>query len=77
MISSFENNQLVDYFHYLQRSHESLPIKRGVLLTGMQPNGIWVLNEETFISSKGKLLNKDETDLVWLNKDIVFETDKK
>ena len=77
MTSSLENNQLIDYFQYLQRSSEtSLPIKRGVLLTGMQPNGIWVLNEQTFISSEGKLLNQNETALVWLNKDLIFETDK-
>lgn len=76
MTSSLENNQLVDYFQYLQRSQESLPIKKGVLLTGQQANGIWVLNEKTFLSPQGEMLRQQETDLVWLNKDVVFETDK-
>lgn len=77
MTSSLEQNQLVEFYQFLQRSHSGpIPIKKGVTLTGKQPCGTWVLNHETFISSSGLLIEPQDTDLVFINKDVIYESDR-
>ena len=77
MTSGLEGGQLVDYFQYLQRSLETpLPVKKAILYTGIQPDGSCVINDKTFISPDGILLNAEESDYVWLGKEIFFDSDK-
>ena len=77
MTCGLDNTQLIEYFQHLQRSMtEPLPIKRAILFTGMQPDGSYVLNEHTFISSKGELMNAGESPYIWLDKDYIYDSDK-
>lgn len=79
MSSSLEHASLTEYFQFVQRSGSGpLEHKKGVLTTGRQANGVWVINQDTFISGNGRELSKDDPDhgLVWLNKDIIYESDK-
>ena len=77
MTTVLENNTLIEFVQYLQRSHERpMPTKKGVLVLGLQEEGICVLNESTFISADGKLIDPAECNLVWLSRDIVHETSK-
>lgn len=77
MSSSLENTHLTEYIQYLQRSHDGiLPVKRAVVCTGRQTDGTWVLNADTFISPDGESISPTETNLVWLDKDLIFENDK-
>ena len=77
MTTALENNTLIEFVQYLQRSHERpMPTKKGVLVLGLQEEGICVLNESTFISADGKLIDPAKCNLVWLSHDIVHETSK-
>ena len=77
MTSALESIALIEYFQYLQRSHEGpIPIKRGVLVPGFQEDGSCILNESTFIDPSGVLLDPESTDFVWLSRDLVHETSK-
>lgn len=53
-----------------------MPIKKGVLVPGMQEEGVCVINETTFIDANGNLLDPSESNMVWLSRDIVHETSK-
>ncbi len=76
MTSALENNTLVEYFQYVQRSFVGqLPIKRGVLGPGFY-NNVFVANEKTFIAAGGEQLERCDTNLVWLNRDVVYEQTK-
>lgn len=77
MTTAFESNTLIEFVQYLQRSHEgAMPIKKGVLVPGLQEEGICVLNESTFINAEGELIDAAECNLVWLSRDIVHESSK-
>jgi len=78
MTSSLDSNQLIEYFQYLQRSASStFTVKQAVMFTGMQQDGVCVLNEHLFINSDGNLIqDESENSLVWLDKDFVFDSDK-
>ena len=77
MTCGLDHIQLINYFQHLQRStHKQLPIKKGVLCTGMQPNGSCIVNDTIFISPDGVLINPEESPYVWLNKDFVYDGDK-
>ena len=80
MTSALENNHLAEYFQYVLREHSGpLPIKKAVLNTGCQANGTWVVNSTLFISDHGDELSSEateESDLIWVNKDVFFENDK-
>lgn len=77
MSSALDNVALIEYFQYLQRSHtEPLPVKIAVMNTGRQDDGTWVFNANTFVSSKGDILSLNESDLVWLSRDLICDGDK-
>lgn len=77
MTCGLDTTQLIDYFQHLQRSNtEPLPVKRAILFTGMQPDGSCVLNEHTFISPEGQLMDASESPYVWLDKDFIYDSDK-
>jgi len=77
MTISLDSAQLIEFFQYLQRASEgSLPIKKAVLFSGMQPDGLCVLNDSTFISTEGKLVNPEESQYVWLDRDLIYDFDK-
>ena len=76
MTSGLDSTQLIEYFQTLQRVCQSLPIKKAVLYTGMQADGSCVLNEETFVSAEGTLISPEDSGLIWLNKDLIYENDK-
>ena len=77
MTSALDNNHLTEYFQYLQRSHDGpIPIKKAVLIPGLQDDGTWVLNHETYISSDGQLLDPNVSEFVWLDRDLLYEYDK-
>ena len=77
MICGFDNNQLVEYFQHLQRSHpEQLPVKQGVLSTGMQPDGSCILNGDTFISPEGLLMKPKDSEYVWVDKECICDNEK-
>ena len=77
MTCGFENNQLVEYFQYLLRSNpDQLPVKQGVLSTGMQPDGSCILNANTFISSAGVLMDPKDSPYVWVDKECIGDTEK-
>ena len=70
MTCGLDNNQLVEYFQQLLRSNpEQLPVKQGVLSTGMQPDGSCILNGSTFISSEGVLINPKDSPYIWVDKE--------
>ena len=76
MTSALESNTLVEYFQYVQRRFVGqLPIKRGVLGPGFYKD-VFVANEKTFISADGEEVEPCDTNLVWLNRDVVFEQTK-
>ena len=77
MTCTLENIALIEYFQYLQRSHEGpIPIKKGILVPGFQDDGTCILNDSTFIDPSGVLLDPECTDFVWLSRDLVHETSK-
>lgn len=77
MSTALDNNSLIEYFQYLQRSFDGqMPIKKGVVFPGFHDGDICVLSETTFISASGELLDPSTADLVWLNRDIVHENSK-
>ncbi len=53
-----------------------MPIKKAVMTTGRQPGGTWVFNANTFISPNGDILSPSGSDLVWLNRDLIYEGEK-
>ena len=77
MTYGLDTSQLIEFFQHLQRSiPEPLPIKRAILYTGIQPDGSCALNEHTFISPNGELMNPNESPYIWLDKDFIFDSDK-
>lgn len=46
------------------------------MVPGFQRDGICALNENTFISPHGELLDPESRDFVWLNRDIVHDNSK-
>lgn len=77
MTCGFDNNQLVEYFQHLLRSNpDQLPVKQGVLSTGMQPDGSCILNGNTFISSAGVLMDPKDSPYVWVDKECVCDAEK-
>ena len=77
MTCGLDTSQLIEFFQHLQRSiPEPLPVKRAILYTGIQPDGSCVLNEHTFISPNGELMNPNESPYIWLDKDFIFDSDK-
>ena len=42
----------------------------------MQPDGSCVLNEYTFISSEGELMDPSKSPYIWLDKDFIYDSDK-
>ena len=80
MTCALENTHLIEYFQYLQRSFDGdIPIKRGVMGPGFYVNNdkhVFVANKSTFISADGSLIDPEQTDLVWLKRDVVVENSK-
>ena len=77
MTYGLDTTQLIEYFQHLQQSNtEPLPVKRAIVFTAMQPDGSCVLNEHTFISSEGELMDPSESPYIWLDKDFIYDSDK-
>lgn len=77
MTCGFDNNQLVEYFQHLLRCKpERLPVKQGVLSTGIQPDGSCILNGSTFISSEGVLMNPNDSPYIWVDKECICDAEK-
>ena len=77
MTSGLDASQLIEFFQYLQRSiEEQLPSKKAVVCSGMQPDGTCVINRETFLSSDGAIINSDESQYIWLNKELLSDNEK-
>jgi len=77
MTSGLDASQLIEYFQYLQRSvEEQLPTKKAVVCSGMQPDGSCVVNMNTFLSSDGVLINSNESQYVWLDRQLLFDNEK-
>ena len=77
MTSGLDTTQLIDFFQHLQRAvSEPLAIKKAVMYTGMQPDGSCIMNKNTFVSSAGILLDFDDSQYTWLDKDLINDGDK-
>ena len=77
MTSGLDTTQLIDFFQHLQRAvSEPLAIKKAVMHTGMQPDGSCIMNKNTFVSSAGILLDFDDSQYTWLDKDLINDGDK-
>ena len=77
MTSGLDNTQLIEFFQHLQRTiAEPLPIKKVVIHTGMQPDGSCIINKNTFVSSDGTLMDCDNSQYTWLDKDLISDGDK-
>ena len=75
----FENNQLVEFFHFLKRNvNEPLPIKRAVFWPSLQvaANGVrmWVLGPDIHKDEQDKSIeNLDNSEFVWLPKETLHQ----
>ena len=77
MTSGLDTTQLIEFFQHLQRAvAEPLAIKKAVTHTGMQPDGSCIINKNTFVSSGGALMDCDNSQYTWLDKDLISDADK-
>ena len=82
MLCSFENNQLVDFFHFLKRNiDERLPIKKAVFYPSQltkNVNKVWILGPTVQINEEGDIIDDiNSSDFVWLPKAVTIQEPEK
>ena len=76
MSCALDHHQTVSFIQFLKREVENLLIKKAVIYPGKQTGGIFVLNDEVHIDKNGVLVDSNESEYVFLQRDIVADYEK-
>lgn len=68
---SLRDHEVTEFYHFLKRRFsfdDENNRKRGSAVVGLQENGkTWILSSALYINEDGEVMNKDQSDFVWLS----------